>query len=387
MISLVEYISKNHEGVDRNYKLTLGEKQELLKLDREFNDIMMMSRDGFDEKEIHNIDEEQRKFFEARKYNKKYFPKLNVPTCNYEDVHIISKIDQLISKFRKFDCILSQFYIERLLSEREWCQMQIDRMHNITPQIRTKNYKYEDFREALRLLKEHPYISQSKVNRNIGYEEAAKRIQDALDELKYPWKVVIKDDVLARMCVLPNKIIYVQKGAQFDEADIEGLIEHEIKGHIFKRYKGLQTGLYLFVHGLTGKNVTSEGIAVWNSLNNVKKQKINILANIALRFVISYKKSNLDFCELFDYIKEVYPSVSDDVLFKTILRSKRELVDTKLLGGMSKDSDYFLGYKYINSLNKSDRDRLSKWNIGIEQVKYIDVFEKFFKVNKFDPID
>ena len=164
-------------------------------------------------------------------------------------------------------------------------------------------------------------------------------------------------------------------------------IEHEIKGHIFKRYKGLQTGLYLFVHGLTGKNVTSEGIAVWNSLNNVKKQKINILANIALRFVISYKKSNLDFCELFDYIKEVYPSVSDDVLFKTILRSKRELVDTKLLGGMSKDSDYFLGYKYINSLNKSDRDRLSKWNIGIEQVKYIDVFEKFFKVNKFDPID
>jgi hypothetical protein len=94
----------------------------------------------------------------------------------------------------------------------------------------------------------------------------------------------------------------------------------------------------------------------------------------------------MDFCDLFDFIKHIYPSIPDDVLFKTILRSKREVVDTEILGGLSKDSDYFLGYKYINSLSEKDRNKLNKWNIGIDQVKYIDVFDAFFKVNKFESL-
>ena len=382
-ISLKSYLKLN---LKRFYKLSKSDKNKLISLDRKFNDIVMMSRNNFDEKIIYNDKEEMEKFFEYKKENKKYFPKLKVDICKYEQVKIVDKIKQLINEFNNFDCILSNFYIDRLQSELEWCNMQIDRVNGKQPRIKPKNYTYQDYKESLELLKQNPYISDVKGERNIDSEEAKIRIQDALDKLNIPWKAKIKDDVLARMCVLPNKIIHIQKEAKFDETDIDGLIEHEIKGHILKRFYGLKTGLYLFVHGLSGKNVTSEGIAIWNSLNNVKKPKKNIIANIALRFVISYNKSNMDFCDLFDFIKHIYPSIPDDVLFKTILRSKREVVDTEILGGLSKDSDYFLGYKYINSLSEKDRNKLNKWNIGIDQVKYIDVFDNFFKVNKFESL-
>ena len=113
--------------------------------------------------------------------------------------------------------------------------MQIDRVNGKQPHIKPKNYTYQDYKESLELLKQNPYISDVKGERNIDSEEAKIRIQDALDKLNIPWKAEIKDDVLARMCVLPNKIIHIQKEAKFDETDIDGLIEHEIKGHILKR--------------------------------------------------------------------------------------------------------------------------------------------------------
>jgi plasmid rolling circle replication initiator protein Rep len=54
------------------------------------------------------------KFFEYKKENKKYFPKLKVDICKYEQVKIVDKIKQLINEFNNFDCILSNFYIDRL---------------------------------------------------------------------------------------------------------------------------------------------------------------------------------------------------------------------------------------------------------------------------------
>jgi hypothetical protein len=74
----------------------------------------MMSRNNFDEKIIYNDKEEMEKFFEYKKENKKYFPKLKVDICKYEQVKIVDKIKQLINEFNNFDCILSNFYIDRL---------------------------------------------------------------------------------------------------------------------------------------------------------------------------------------------------------------------------------------------------------------------------------
>jgi hypothetical protein len=194
--------------------------------------------------------------------------------------------------------------------------------------------------------------------------------------------------MLARMNVLPNNIIRISKTAHFNDADIEGLIAHEVKGHIARRHFAQHTGLYLFAHGLKGNNIYDEGLAIWNSLNLVDKPKPNVMMNIALKYIVGYNKYRMDFCELFDYIKsiDVKNQIPESVLFKCIARGKREIYDTSILGGMPDDSRYLEGYELVNLMSDSERDDILKWNIGPEQIHDLPKIKEFFKLNKFESL-
>ena len=125
---------------------------------------------------------------------------------------------------------------------------------------------------------------------------------------------------------------------------------------------------------------------MWNSLNIVEEQKPNILFNIALKTIIAYKLNELDFYELFDYIHKLVPTVPESIIFKTIIRFKRELQDCSIIGGNGDDMSYFVGYQIVKNMTDSERDDILKYNIGPGQINDLPNIKKFFKFNKFKPL-
>lgn len=380
MIQLSEYILENKDTM----KLNRQDKKKLVVLDRLFWEVAQMYHKD-KPRYVTNISEECDKFLKAYKSGVKYYPKLQYETVSkYETDGVIDKIDRLIFEFRNFNCFLSKYYLEVLMAYKHMIKGCINPKQNypMFNAIRLQRPSMEMFDLAMKTLKEHPYKRINKDARNLDAEDAKKEIDDYLDELGWDWDVQIKDNLQPRMAV-GAEIMSINKNGTFSDIDLEGLKAHEIKGHVGRRYYALKTGLYLFVEGLLWRNTLDEGLAVWNSLNLVDEKKPNIMFNIALKTIIGYKLNDLDFYELFDYVHKLVPKLPESIVFKTIIRFKRELQDCSIIGGNGDDMSYFVGHQLVKNMTDKERDDILKYNIGPGQIKDLDDIKRFFKVNKF----
>ena len=381
MINLNTYLeNKSYDG----FKLNQKQKEKLICLDRMFWSIAKMYHED-KPRYVKNISEECDKFLSAYKSGVKYFPKLEFETeSKYATDGVIPKIDSLIYEFRNFNCFLSKYYLEVLIAYKQMIKGCINpkETYPMFNAIRLQKPSIEMYELALKTLKEHPYKKVDKTVRDIDAKKAKQYIEDYLDELDWDWDVQIKDNMQPRMAVGADKMS-INKDGSFSEIDIEGLKAHEVQGHVGRRYYAQKTGLYLFVEGLLWRNTLDEGLAVWNSLNLVDKKKPNIMFNIALKTVIAYKLNDLDFYDLFDYIHKLVPTVPESIVFKTIIRFKRELRDCSIIGGNGDDMSYFVGYQLVKNMTDEERDDILKYNIGPGQIKDLPNIKKFFKLNKF----
>jgi hypothetical protein len=371
----------------KNFILSPEDKAKLIRLDKRYNTLIMKVRNDFNEKDVKNLDEEREKFFEARKKGEKYFPIFDLGEMKY-NTKLLKDLISLKNEFQKFSsCFLSKYYIQCLNRKINWVNYQIMIHKKFDVDYSVERQLSQDiYQQALEILKYTKYQDTSKLNRTIGAEEAKIMIENALKELDIEWKVIIEDNMLARMNVLPNGILRINKTAKFNDADIEGLIAHEIKGHVLRRIYANKKGLYLFVHGLLGYSILDEGLAIWNSLNLVNKQKPNVMYNIALKYVVAYNKYRMDFCELFDFTKQIAPTLKDAQIFNCIARAKREILNTKKLGGVPDDGNYLYGYDIVNNMDDKQREDILKWNIGPDHIRDISDLKEFFRVNNFEPI-
>lgn len=378
MISLSKYLNNT------KFKLSEYDKDKLVALDKLFWEVAQLYHDD-KPRYVTNIDEEFEKFIKAYKSGVKYFPKLQFETdCKYDTDGVINKIDTLIYEFRQFDCFLSKYYLEILFAYKQMIKGCIDPKQNylMFNAVRLQKPSTEMFELALKTIKENPYKQIDTDERNLTAKDAKDEIEDYLEELNWDWNVQFKDNMQPRMAVGPD-VLSINKTGTFSKTDLEGLKAHEIRGHVGRRYYALKTGLYLFVEGLLWRNTLDEGLAVWNSLHLVKKKKPNIMFNIALKTVIGYKLNDLDFYELFDYIHKLVPNMPERIVFKNIVRFKRELRDCSIPGGNGDDMSYFCGYQIVKNMTDKERDDILKYNIGPDQIKDLPDIKKFLKINKF----
>lgn len=381
MISLSTYLNPVKTN---KFKLTPQEKKKLLGLDKLFWEVAQMYHKD-KPRYVTNISEECSRFLESYKANIKYFPKLKYETeSKYETDGVIDKIDRLVFEFRNFNCFLSKYYIEVLMAYKQMIKGCINPNQNypMFNAVRLQKPSLEMFELALKAIKDHPYEKINKSVRNLSADDAKEEIEDYLDELGWDWDVELKDNIQPRMAVGAERMS-INKNGTFSDIDMEGLKAHEIKGHVGRRYYALKTGLYLFVEGLLWRNTLDEGLAVWNSINLVDEKKSNIIFNIALKTIIGYKLNELDFYDLFDYIHKLVPTLPESIVFKTIIRFKRELQDCSIIGGNGDDMSYFVGYNIVKDMTDTERNDILKYNIGPDQIKDLPDIKKFFKVNKF----
>lgn len=192
-----------------------------------------------------------------------------------------------------------------------------------------------------------------------------------------------------RMGVNPEKTFRIKPSAKFSEVDLKSLVAHEIKAHVAKRYYGYETGLFLFVFGLDGKNVFDEGLAIWNTFNTIDDQKPNAMFKIATSYLICYYCLIYDFCDVFTKMRELTknsPEYTDKAIFSQLIRTKRSVIKTNRLGCWSGDLDYFRGYKLVDKMTDKERDIILKYNIGPDQFFEIDAIKRFLSTNNFSPI-
>ena len=380
---------------EKYFKLSKKDKEYLLELDKKYGELAIIFRKEFRAKNVMNLDSEFDKFIEHKKVGEKYFPKLELEQIE-SSVDIKKEFEELLAKFENFSSFISKFYIERIngflktirIKEKykemtesgEYGEksMEKNNRNDCFPSLAEYNY-------ALEIIKDFPYESIKSGVRDIKAEDAAKLFQKKIDELGYEYKVKLVDGMLPRVNVTPEGIVRVNPKAMFSMTDIEGLYQHELSGHVGRRYYGYQTGLNLFVIGLAKSNTYDEGLAIWNSINKVKTPKPNILFNIAIKTVIAYHSYDMDFCELFDFIHELVPNMSDKTLFRTIVRSKRNIGDCRIISGAI-ETGYLKGYKLVTLMSDEDRDDILKYNIGPDQMEDLNNIKVFLEVNRFEPL-
>jgi len=373
-------------------KLSKLDKKKLLKLDKEFGELMELYRSDRNWKDPLNIEEEEKKFFENRKKGIKYYPIMKFEKCKFTTDHILERMQRLLIEFENFNCFLSKYYIEDLKNYIFRVKYTIQKI-TTNPKITYMGDNGFDMQVsdemnelALKAVADHPYESVENIGRDIDAKTAAKEIQAHIDKRGYKWEIEFDDNMMPRMNVNTNKIMRIKTSAKFNKDDIEGLKAHEVDAHIGRRYYGYMTGLNLFIHGLNGRNILDEGLAVWNSLNKVKHPKKNIIFNTALKTVVIYNVNRMDFCELFDYVKSLAPKLPDEKVFAILIRAKREIHDMSLLGAWTDDASYFVGYQMVDKMSDKEREDILKYNIGPKQLDELSDIKKFLEINAFEPL-
>lgn len=379
---------------EKYFKLKKADKEYLLELDKKYGELAIIFRKEFRAKNVMNLEDEFEKFIEHKKVGEKYFPKLDLEQIE-SSVDIKAEFEELLAKFENFSSFISKFYIEKIkgflnsirLSEKY-------KKMSETGDYGKKSMKKDrggsfptlaEYNYALQIINDYPYEVVKKGVRDIDAEGAAKLFQKKIDELGYEYKVKLVKGMLPRVNVTPEGIVRVNPEAMFSMTDIEGLYQHELCGHVGRRYYGYKTGLNLFVIGLPESNTYDEGLAIWNSINNVKTPKPNIMFNIAIKAIITYHLYDMDFCELFDFIQELVPDMSDKTLFRSIVRLKRGVGDCKIYGG-ALESGYFKGFNLVSVMSDEERDDILKYNIGPDQMDDLDNIKAFLEVNEFEPL-
>lgn len=365
------------------YTLKPDVKTKLLELDEKYHKLTEKFRTKYVATTCSNLREEFDKFMSAKNMGQKYYPQLEIENSNVDN-KLIENFEKLKDEFKeiKDDCYIVKFYLEKI-------EGMLDGLY-LRKKLETGDYTTPDknpvdkslYEEALECVKNNPYKKPDfKNDRNIESDKCLEEIEDALDELGYNFEVQIDDNMLPRMNVKMG-MVNVNRTARFSEDDIEGLIAHEIKGHVGRRYYGKETGLWLFAYGLQSSSTYDEGLAVWNSLNLVKHKKDNVMFNIAMKTCVSYLMFEMDFCDLFNWVKKKAPTMTDYTAFKIIVRPRRRNKDCEIKSGEPMTT-YFKGYNMVKDMDNKMRDDILHYNIGPNQIFELENIKEFLKVNKF----
>lgn len=368
------------------YKLDNETKSKLLVLDEKYHKLIEKFRTKYVAQTVSNIKEEFNKFINARNLGQKYYPQLEIKNSDV-DMKIYDDMGKLKEEFNKIKdkCYVAKFYIEKLHSMRLSLE-QRKAIEEGTYEPGENPVDKELYKEALQVIKDNPYKKPDfKEDRTNDSDDVLEAIEDALDELGYDFDVEIDTGMLPRMNVKMGRV-NINKTSKFSDEDIEGLIAHEIKGHCSRRHYGMKTGLWLFAYGTQSSSTLDEGIAVWNSLNLVKHKKDNIMFNIAMKTCVSYLMFEMDFCDLFDWVKKQAPEMTDYTAFKTVMRPRRRNKDCSIKSGEIMVS-YFQGWKMVNDMDDKMRDDIIHYNIGPDQLFELENIKEFLKVNHFKPVN
>lgn len=188
------------------------------------------------------------------------------------------------------------------------------------------------------------------------------------------------DGLASRVSISSYKhLLELKPKAKFTELDLERLKVHEIGVHFMRYFNAQKLKFDVFKTGTAGYIETEEGLAVYNEekAGVLQKHQLFVYAGRVLATYYALRKS---FYKVFHILKSY--GFDDEEAWRMTFRAKRNICDTSLAGGFSKDYVYFSGYHKIKKFAaKHDISDLYMGKFSLKDLPKLKKYLKYIKEN------
>ena len=205
--------------------------------------------------------------------------------------------------------------------------------------------------------------------------EMEKIIEKYLSERNiYGVDIVFSYDTMSRISIIMWKEIKISisKSAIFKEEWLRATLAHEIDTHLVRYLNGIKSERKIFKSGSWYYQKDEEWFAIRNA-NKVLPDEYEKLS-MYKKYFLTHDLTKFSFAKSFDYIKFAYPERSIEWLFKTIIRSKKWLINTEIVGcGYLKDKIYLEWFQKVDNriLQGNSPEKMYKGKIKIDDLDFI----------------
>ena len=317
-----------------------------------------------------NLIEEKQKFKELYHVGSVYNPIFYYDELDNNKNKIINKLKKIYNYFEQSKTRTKKLYIEKIIFD-------ISCVKNFLNRNNGKEYsdwltslygipKKDLFYSANKIIAKTPKVQVAKGN--LTPKETLNIFIKELSNRKFSEWAVVLDNIPAKISINPlSRIITINKEVLFSDKEIKRLIAHEIDVHVLRNENGKLQEDKIFSYGFPNYLKTEEGLAITSE----KKQGLlenNDLRRYCSRVIASYFSNKKSFSDIFHHIKENH---SFDEAFSIVLRIKRGLVDTSILGGYTKDQVYLAGYLELKEQDVSTFKNLYCGKIGLRDIEFV----------------
>jgi hypothetical protein len=328
-----------------------------------------------------NLDSEREKFFYYLENGKKYNPQL---VFNYKkfDVTIPIKLEKL---YKNINLENDYYGLKKLYYERIKSKINEFYTHFYWGSQESTKYviKYRGKPDILTLLEAKHYcknFKRQKVKfRRLKIEKVKKELHNYVKELTGTEITIVEDPNLVNKINIDPKDrkITINPNERFTTLDMERLKVHEIGTHFLRYWNGHNLEIKILESGTSNYIQTEEGLAAYmEKLAGVQsKHQMYIYAG---RVIATYYALKFGFYDVYKILKKY--GFKDSDAFTITLRAKRNLSDTSVPGGFTKDYVYFKGYKKIKRYHEKGGD-LKKLFIGKIKLDDLIILSKYIEEN------
>lgn len=327
-----------------------------------------------------NSREERKKFFKAIADDTKYNPQFRYEQREYDDNVILElkklkkeiKVRNDLYGFKKLLKDKIDEKINTILLYKYWghekCFPYNEKVMgkpNFLLLLKAKKFCRNFKREKVRFTR----ISSRKLGNELKKE--VKRLTRLKVRVEYP-------QLANKLNISPiDRVIRINPSERYTTLDLRRLSVHEIGTHFLRYYNAKKYATYLLQSGTAGYSHSEEGLAVYTEeLKGVlSKAQMYIYAG---RVIATYYTSKMDFYDLYNLLKEY--GYKDRDAFTIAFRAKRNICDTSIKGGYTRDFIYFHGYYEIKKYaKKNDIKALYLGKFSLKDVKYIKKYLNKYK--------
>jgi hypothetical protein len=335
-----------------------------------------------------NLEDEKNKFFEHFDNGEIYNPQIIYDRTK----HDVKDIEKLKKKIENIDISNDVYGIKKLYKHKMVSRfLQVGYHQNwgtkLSSDFAIKYWKKPNislvFKAKLFCKKYKRKVVKFK---RVDYKFCGEELKKEVNRLTGDDIKIMYVNLASKVNIDPSKqIIEINKNEEFTTLDIERLKAHEIGVHYMRYYNARKFGIKLFEVGTEGYLETEEGLAAFNEYDKGVLSSAQLFV-YAGRVLATYYCTKKSFYGVFKKLKKY--GFTDKVAFSITFRAKRNLSDTSLKGGFTKDYVYFKGFEQIKKFAKSnDINKLFIGKISIKNLKSLDSFIEKNKKEIYTPFE
>lgn len=241
---------------------------------------------------------------------------------------------------------------------------------------------YWEFNEELLEISKEKIFDHAPQPQDILWKQLwLNEIKEKINEHLYEkWleniDIIINSNNIARMSIVLSKQpkIKISKNAIFREKEVEAILAHEIDTHLTRYINGTKTGRNIFRTGTWFYLKDEEGLAIYNAMNKLPKDYINLW--IYKKYFLLKESQKYSFEKIVDLTKFLYPEKNLERIFKTIIRLKKWIQQTEIVNEWAtymKNKIYLDWYFKIKERIEKwwDTSKLYKWKYRTDDLEFI----------------